>query len=389
MAIGASAVQTGAAQTGAVQAGHSTRAHLYHLDVIRLLTCIGVVAIHTVELVLPESRAGAAVVIALHDTRELFFFLTAVVLTYSTGAADRAVRPVPLWRRRYPLILVPYVAWTIVYWSCDSISWGHQWPPDPNLAQLGLDLAGGWNHLYFLFVTMQFYAVFPLLAWGLRRTRGWHLAVLAASAALEVAMGAFIQYGGSVTPERLEFWVSNAPINLLSYQFAFVLGMLAGARLDAMVEFLRQHRRGLAVIAVVCLLLGEAMYVGNLILFHAPPLIAAGPLQPATVPMTVAGVLALALVADWFVRRRPLEGRVWTMFRSGAQASFGIFLAHVAVLYVLVQPAVRRLLGLEALPNVPLVVVTFVLTVAGTWLVVEGIRWTPVSRILTGRPRRA
>ncbi|HYZ01367.1 MAG TPA: acyltransferase, partial [Candidatus Binatia bacterium] len=77
------------------------------------------------------------------------------------------------------------------------------------------------------------------------------------------------------------------------------------------------------------------------------------------------------------------------MFRSGAEASFGIFLAHVAVLYVLVQPGVRRALGLEALPGFALVVVTFALTVAATWGVVEGLRRTPASRTLTGRPRRA
>ncbi|MBO0690895.1 MAG: hypothetical protein J2P40_15145, partial [Candidatus Dormibacteraeota bacterium] len=82
MSLGAPAVQT-----GAVQVGRPTRAHLYQLDVIRLLTCIGVVAIHTVELILPESRAGGAFEMALHTTRELFFFLTALALTYSTGAA--------------------------------------------------------------------------------------------------------------------------------------------------------------------------------------------------------------------------------------------------------------------------------------------------------------
>jgi peptidoglycan/LPS O-acetylase OafA/YrhL len=374
--------------TGAVQVGPSTRAHLDHLDVIRLVTCIGVVAVHTVELILPESRPGGAAVIALHTTRELFFFLTALVLTYSTGAAHRGVGAVPLWRRRYPLILVPYLAWTVLYWAGDSVSWGQLWPPDANLTQLGADLLGGWNHLYFLFVTMQFYALFPLLAWGLRRTRGWHWAVLGASAALEVAMGAFIQYGGAVTPEPLQFWVSNAPINVISYQFAFVLGMLAGAHLEAMGAFLRRHRGWLALIAVAGVLLGEAMYVGNLIQLDLPPLIAAGPLQPATVPLTVAGVLSLALIADWFALRHPPDARVWTMFRSGAQASFGIFLAHVAVLYLLVQPPVRHALGMEALPGIALVAVTFVLTVAVTWALVEALRRTPVSRTLTGRARR-
>ncbi|MBO0704264.1 MAG: acyltransferase [Candidatus Dormibacteraeota bacterium] len=384
MQIGASAVQT-----GAVQVGRPTRAHLYQLDVIRLLTCIGVVAIHTVELILPESRAGGAVVMALHTTRELFFFLTALALTYSAGAADRVVAAVPLWRRRYPLILVPYLSWTVLYWAGDSVSWGQLWPPDVNLAQLGTDLLIGWNHLYFLFVTMQFYAVFPLLAWGLRRSRGWHWAVLGLSAALELAATGLMQYGGSEIPRALRFWFDNADINVVSYQFAFVVGAVTGAHLDAIVGVLRRNRQWVGLAAAAGVVIGEATYLVNLLVLGLPTQAAAAPLQPAIVPLTLAAVLALASVADWIVLGYRSDGRVWKMFRNGADASFGIFLAHVAVLYVLVQPAVRSVLGLAALPGVPLVVVTFALTVAATWALVEGLRRTPVSRMLTGRARRA
>ena len=384
MAIGARAVQSGAAQVGS-----STRAHLDHLDVIRLSTCIGVVAVHTVELIVPESRPGGAAVMALHTTRELFFFLTALVLTYSTGAADRGVAAVPLWRRRYPLILVPYLAWTVLYWAGDSVSWGQLWPPDVNVTQLGADLLGGWNHLYFLFVTMQFYAVFPLLAWALRRTRGWHWAVLGASAVVELAGTGLLQYGGAVIPGPLRFSSENADINLVSYQFAFVAGTLAGAHLDAIVPFLRRNRQWLWLAVGAAALIGEAAYVINLLLLGLPPLSAAAPLQPAIVPLTAAAVLALALMADGVLLRHPPNARVRRMFRSGAEASFGIFLAHVAVLYVLVQPPIRSALGLGLLPEIALVGVTFVLTVAVTWALVEGLRRTPVSRILTGRTRRA
>lgn len=384
MSLGAPAVQT-----GAVQVGRPTRAHLYQLDVIRLLTCIGVVAIHTVELILPESRAGGAFEMALHTTRELFFFLTALALTYSTGAADRAVAAVPLWRRRYPLILVPYLAWTVLYWAGDTISWGQLWPPDVDLAQLGTDLLVGWNHLYFLFVTMQFYAVFPLVAWGLRRTRGWHWAVLGLSAGLELAATGLMQYASAEIPGPLRLWFDNADINVVSYQFAFTVGALTGAHLEAIVAFLRRNRQWVWLAAGAGVVIGEGVYLVNLVALGLAPQAAAAPLQPAIVPLTVAAVLALASVADWVVLRLRGDARVWRMFSSGAEASFGIFLAHVAVLYVLVQPPIRSVLGLEALPGFALVLVTFALTVAVTWVLVELLRRTPLSRTLTGRPRRA
>jgi hypothetical protein len=196
-----------------------------------------------------------------------------------------------------------------------------------------------------------------------------------------------MQYDPGAIPGPARVAFDHADSNVLSYQFAFVLGALVAAHLDSIVAFLGRHRRPLVLAAAGGLLAGEVAYLYNLLELGQPVQAAAAPLQPALVPLTAAAMLALASFADWFVLRHPPEARVWGVVRRGAEASFGIFLAHVAVLYVLVQPGVRTLLGLNALPEPALVMVTFALTVAGTWGLVELLRRSPASQVLTGRAR--
>jgi peptidoglycan/LPS O-acetylase OafA/YrhL len=88
---------------------------LDQVDVFRTLTFAAVVAVHTVA----NTNGGNApladgVVVVLHFTREAFFFLTGLVLAYANK--DRTVAARRFWRRRVPLVLVPYLVWSFVYW---------------------------------------------------------------------------------------------------------------------------------------------------------------------------------------------------------------------------------------------------------------------------------
>src|ERR1700722_4300090 len=88
--------------------------HLYPLDVVRVLTVAGVIAVHSTSVLLPASSqsAGAALTV-LHATREIFLMLSAFVLTYaSRGAVPRAPA---FWRRRVPLVAAPYTVWSAIY----------------------------------------------------------------------------------------------------------------------------------------------------------------------------------------------------------------------------------------------------------------------------------
>ena len=93
------------------------REHVGHVDVLRLLPMVGVVATHTLIYTQPPESAGSnAALMFLHANREVFFFVSAFVLFYASGAATTALSARDFWRRRYPLVVLPYVGWTLIYW---------------------------------------------------------------------------------------------------------------------------------------------------------------------------------------------------------------------------------------------------------------------------------
>ena len=66
------------------------------------------------------------------------------------------------WRRRYLLVVVPYVVWTAIYFVADAVPLH---PMSGAVHSFTFDLVTGAAryHLYFLLVTMQLYLVFPLV----------------------------------------------------------------------------------------------------------------------------------------------------------------------------------------------------------------------------------
>src|SRR5271169_4548824 len=89
------------------------RPRVVAFDLIRLLIIGFVVSVHVL------GNVGGAVTPALggfitifHTSRELFFVLTALVLTYNYGDGRR-VRWPRFWRLRYLMVVPAYVAWTL------------------------------------------------------------------------------------------------------------------------------------------------------------------------------------------------------------------------------------------------------------------------------------
>jgi len=103
------------------------RDHLPQIDVIRIVPMVGVVASHTLIFTQPVASLGAAALLMLlHANREVFFFATAFLLFHSTRDVG-GLGWSRFWRRRYPLVLVPYLAWTLIYWL-QTQNW-KPWPP--------------------------------------------------------------------------------------------------------------------------------------------------------------------------------------------------------------------------------------------------------------------
>src|SRR2546423_8245276 len=210
-------------------------ARLPQIDVLRLLICASVVALHVTGNANPVTSVGSnAVVNLLHYTRQGFFFISALVLVYTHRDGKGATR------RRIAVLGVPYLVWCTIYaviglflafswWSVRRLPW--TW-------FVGLIQGTDGYHMYFLLVSVQFAIVFPLFVRLLRATQGHHGTLLLVSGLVEVGLMAFYHYG--YLPNG--WWRSIAgESSLTAYQFWVVAGGVAALHVDTFHAWMTRH----------------------------------------------------------------------------------------------------------------------------------------------------
>jgi peptidoglycan/LPS O-acetylase OafA/YrhL len=355
-------------------------AHVYAVDMVRVLTFAAVIGVHTISTVNPtDSVAGDAAVMLLHFTREAFFFLTAFVLTHRYR--DNAVRPVRFWRRRFLLVGVPYVVWSLIYSGIGLAA--VPLPIGEATLTVLRSLSNGmaWYHLYFLLVSLQFYLLFPLFQWLLRVTRGRHAVLLALSAALQV--GSYLTWHDPAPTGLKAALLPYAGSFVFSYQFFLVLGGLAAlhrARLDA---WIRAHGRLVVAVFLLAGLATEGQYLWSL---HRGigAVFASDVFQLVMIPWSMAVVAVFYVIgARWSDRRAGGPGSRFV--ERAADRSFGVFLMHPVILWLLTaagpaSPAAR-------VPAPWNTIAVYLVAVVGALAFVEVVRRTPLSLPMTGKRR--
>lgn len=362
------------------------REWLGQLDVLRLLGCLSVIAIHCLGAPFETQTVTVGwITLMLHYSREVFLFTSALVLARAhhplLSPAGRLADESGFRWRRMRQIGVPYLCWTTVYLL---LALAHE--PGAafraSLRDLPLRWATlvatgtGWYHLYFLLVSLQFGLAFPLVLRLLRRTQGRHGRVLAVSFALQaVTLYGYQRWGPPGTGWRALFGDASLP----AYQFWLLAGAVVGVNLTAW------HRAALRCRRLVLAALPLAAAVLSVVYLRQLPTIGVGgasaPMQPVILLWACAALAASYVVAVWLAGLR--AARLQLLFRRVGHLSFGIYLAHPLVLD-LVMVVLRRLdlvrpdAGTVLLAFVP----TCVLTVGFCLLVLR----TPVSGPLIGRP---
>jgi peptidoglycan/LPS O-acetylase OafA/YrhL len=356
--------------------------HVYAVDLVRVLTFAAVIAVHTMTTVNPlDSVPTGGAAMLLHFTREAFFALTAFVLVHRYLDELPVVR---FWRRRLLLVGAPYVIWSVIYSALALITTPLQ--PTAALTQLGRNLLTGtaWYHLYFLVVTMQFYLLFPLFlrvlrAAGGRRAGHWWL--LAISAVLQVGINAALH---GVHPSGLAGKLLGYDGSFVgSYFFYLVLGGVAALHADQVQAWVRAHP---AVVLAALIVTGTAAEGWYLRSVHggSSPSAASDVFQPVMVPWCVAVITALfALGVAWSARRAGGPGS--RVVEISSDRSFGVFLVHPMVLWALtLGPSAWLSTRVSALSST---VIAIAVTVVVSLVVVEVLRHSPLSMVLTGKRR--
>lgn len=371
--------------------------HLFELDIVRIVTFAGVIFDHCVSgTTFPFSVASNAVQTIFHYTRNAFFALTGFVLVYQYR--DRKLDPVDFWRRRYKAVGLPFLTWSVFYWLYHMYV---MWPPafsnitrtfetwestKAALKVLGYDLLTGdaWYHLYFVFVTMQVYLIFPFLLKFLRATMGYHKYLLAASFAFHLVL---LHYMTTARPEIFNYGLleklwNHLPATIFPYQFFTLLGCVAAMHIGEVRGWMSRFRGRVITVAIGVVIATLIAYGYETSIDGMFPTDAANVFRPYAAIMFVMIVLALyAAGTYWSDYRTP--GSFWDRFLATASdRSFGIFLAHAFALQEL-APTIQRFRFDVYAPI--LTICTFVVTAFLTVAISEVLRRTPVSLWTTGR----
>ena len=352
--------------------------HLHYVDLVRVLTVALVIAVHVLgqEQLPPTLTAGALLAVG-HVSREVFFLLTAFVLVYTYRS--KPVRPFSFWRKRFLYVGVPYVAWSLIYFLADNAQLD---PVSAALATFGRSLLDGAAryHLYFLLVSMQIYLFFPLIRALLDATKRHHTVLLGLAGAYQILFYLAVQRNWITGPQ--DAW-------LTSYLGFVIAGGIAAWHAESLADWTRAHLREVFAGAWVTIGIGLAVYFGEVLFGGQNPLVASDVFQPVTVIESVGIALAfLGLGLRWQDRGRA-GGK---LVHAGADASFGIYLAHPLLIQALFMGT--SAIGLDALaqhaPTVAVLVemVVFVpLLYLASGLLAVGLRRTPFSLALAGRAR--
>lgn len=370
---------------------HQSRPHIYELDPIRVVTAFGVVAVHVLafSFFLNNSNATgvmlqSAVLNALHYTRQVFVFVTALALIYVYyGKPFSAKR---FWIKRSVGVLLPYSIWSVIY------TWVNT--PKPFWPFVGTSLVniltGNASYqLYYILLTLQFYIVLPLFMLFLKRIEHRPWTVLGISFALQLIFNYvdyhYVQIGPFSSTSIGQFMNYYQDRFVLTYQFYFFLGAFAAIYLQPARAFLLRHR---VWVIGAFLLTSTWLWVHFFLqreVYHEHDAYVLAVIQPAILLYCIGLIPFFCWVAILWAQRTDAAGhpkgyRSWQIL---SDASFGVYLIHVLILDDVMRWVVPyRPAGL---PVVVSVFFIWVLTAGGSAIISVLLLKVPIISRLVGR----
>ncbi|MGH9099785.1 MAG: acyltransferase family protein, partial [Acidimicrobiales bacterium] len=322
-----------------------SKPRLDHVDAMRPVKQAGVVSTHS--LLFFASGAGISVggcLMLLHVTREAFLFISACMLTYSYSDLHR-IGYKYFYRRRFVSVAVPYLCWTVIYFAVSVPGSGlGVWS---GLQHFGYLLETGYYQLYYLVVIMQFYILYPMLFWLVRRFAAHPWTVMSVALGVQVLVTSLMHW--HVLPPHLRGFFATREV--ISYFFYLVAGMEVALHLDDVHRWLLRNGWWVFAATVVAAAVAEVWYVAAFDHLASWLGNADDPLQPIVIPFNMGAIACVYLFGVWLVeRRRPRWVRAMAM--SGSDNSYTIYLAQMLFIYALGDLSWRSLDGILPWPLV-------------------------------------
>jgi membrane-bound acyltransferase YfiQ involved in biofilm formation len=363
--------------------------YLEVFNLFRVIACAAVLAQHSFIWTNMEGNfVGTGFITMLHLSRTSFFFLTALVVTYAQIDHPRSTGD--LWRRRYTLVGVPYLAWTGIYLVFTLITVNASW--DEVGVFLRHNLLLGFSQMYFVIVIFEFYLFFPLLMKLLRVVD--HRWILAGSLTFATLIGLFLHYPSWFSPLSGANQTINQNFpwsrNILVYQEFLVAGMLVAWHLDEVIGFVSRHYRRIFLVSGAT---GVLMVLWYMISVWTGTTVdrASDIYEPQAALWCLAAIAGVFTLSWWWQQRTPESHSRGARRRLPSAAYLagltgGIFFAHTIFINLLRSALTSS--GLAAhLPWYAIVAILFLGTVASTGAFVALVLRTRLRWVLGGPVR--
>jgi surface polysaccharide O-acyltransferase-like enzyme len=352
-----------------------------------LFSCV--VMVHTVGTI-NGGRAMGLLSLLMHYTRYGFVFVTVFVLFL--GYYHKDTRATTFWRKRFGLVVLPYLVWSVFYTFWEPLVLSDD--PWPGFWHVSRDavfeiLKGDSKYqMYFLLISMQIYFFFPALRWLVKKTEGHHGKLLVACGVIQLAMFFWLSVFPYPDDGVLALVRGHAWKALPTYALLVAMGALAAVHFDRTKEWFATHIPLVLGLSV----LGTAFTVGVYVLETGPgdvPGYADSASNPTLIPWLFASIAVLYLVgAAWNDRRGDGSGIVARIVDLGSIRAFGVFAAHPLVIDILMKFGVGEWIkanvpGTTIVRSLLLVALVFL----GCLVLIEVLLRTPLSKAVVARSR--
>ncbi len=296
----------------------------YGLDMLRIISICGVVAIHVFGLrVGAEPKAGrgwwaaVAIDIGFIWVVPVFVMISGALLL---GSRQASAAPMTFYRKRAARLVPALIIWNAVYLIGVRIWMRHEDLSASRVLQLIYD-GSVFTQLYFIWLIVGLYAITPILATFFAAADDRRV-LITAGVLLAATVLAYM------APGILGYFDVSRPIpmNIFTYWVPFVGYFVAGYALR------RVRLRGLALIAVsivtVALILFTIWHFGHRGVFPWADRMLSISYLGAGVAATAIGVFVVGLSLAKFIRVPHWAG---ALLVSLSNASFGVFLVHLVI----------------------------------------------------------
>jgi len=336
---------------------------------------------HTAAGLLVDNGIFAAV----HFTREIFMFITALALTYVYFGSPFSGKR--FWAKRSIGILVPYCIWSIAYTWVNTSQ--HSPAAFAKLALFNILTGNASYQLYYILLTLQLYLVLPLFLLFLKHIKHHPWRALGISFALQVLLMyvdyRYLQQGTLASSGVWQVVAAYQDRFLLTYQFYFILGGLAALSLQQERAFVLHYGKWIVSGFVLALTALWVHFLLQVDVYHESLGYATSVLQPMMTFYSPVVIVLLGFLACRWASRTDQQGhpKGYRFWRTLSDASFGIYLVHVFILTALLQRVVPFMP--EAWPVALRVFLTWFLTAGGAAGISILLMKTPVLSHLVGR----